>query len=239
MSDKTPEPVVKEKTLFITPQPDSPTASVRARRARHRQTPFLPSSSPDISSIERVFDDMKRQSERLAAKNGESSSAESPTAARRGRRAKEASLDEDASYVPDAKETLSSAKKRKRGKQSEDLKARKRKEYYKARREDGADSSSEGDDDIPAISTPTKGKGKGKGKEKAITKSHSENGETIPDQEEYQVEAIVDSKLKDGKRHYLVKWAGYPKSENTWEPESHLTKVRAMIKQFRRDNLET
>jgi hypothetical protein len=31
----------------------------------------------------------------------------------------------------------------------------------------------------------------------------------------YEVETILDSKLEDGQRKYLVKWAGYDSTENT------------------------
>lgn len=64
--------------------------------------------------------------------------------------------------------------------------------------------------------------------------------EDTPDQmedtgEEYDVEAIVDTKLKNGKRFYLVKWDGYPESEKTWEPEHHLRNVRHLIRRYLRD----
>merc|ERR1712149_69339 len=43
------------------------------------------------------------------------------------------------------------------------------------------------------------------------------------EEEEYVVEKIVDSrKGKSGKREYLLKWRGYPDSENTWEPQENL-----------------
>ena len=38
--------------------------------------------------------------------------------------------------------------------------------------------------------------------------------------ETYYVEKLLKCKLINGKKHYLVKWVGYP--EKTWEPESHL-----------------
>jgi hypothetical protein len=48
------------------------------------------------------------------------------------------------------------------------------------------------------------------------------------DLEEYEVEKVVDYRYRkiafpDGSHdEYLIKWKGYPSSENTWEPESHL-----------------
>lgn len=39
----------------------------------------------------------------------------------------------------------------------------------------------------------------------------------------YVVEKIVDSKMKAGKKYYLVKWQHYRSSENQWVPRSHLS----------------
>jgi hypothetical protein len=39
---------------------------------------------------------------------------------------------------------------------------------------------------------------------------------------EYEVEEILDQKYIRGKLHYLIKWEGYPHSENTWEPIKNL-----------------
>ena len=39
---------------------------------------------------------------------------------------------------------------------------------------------------------------------------------------EWVVERILDRRLQQGKVQYLVKWDGYPDSENTWEPAEHL-----------------
>jgi hypothetical protein len=41
---------------------------------------------------------------------------------------------------------------------------------------------------------------------------------------EYEVECIINHRHTGrGKRlQYLIKWKGYPESDNTWEPTSHL-----------------
>ena len=50
---------------------------------------------------------------------------------------------------------------------------------------------------------------------------------------EYEVEKIVNKKRNiNGVILYEVKWLGYPEDQNTWEPLSHLTKVKKMIAEF-------
>ena len=41
--------------------------------------------------------------------------------------------------------------------------------------------------------------------------------------EVYVVEAILDERQRRGKLEYLVKWEGYPWSENSWEPAENVT----------------
>lgn len=33
----------------------------------------------------------------------------------------------------------------------------------------------------------------------------------------YQVEKIVNSRIHKGRKQYLIKWEGFPSNENTWE----------------------
>ncbi|XP_013384182.1 chromobox protein homolog 1-like isoform X2 [Lingula anatina] len=42
------------------------------------------------------------------------------------------------------------------------------------------------------------------------------------EEEEYEVERVVDVRVRGGQREYLIKWKNYPDSENTWEPENNL-----------------
>lgn len=38
----------------------------------------------------------------------------------------------------------------------------------------------------------------------------------------YEVERIIKHRMKNGKREFLIKWVGYPKKDNSWEPEPNL-----------------
>jgi len=57
----------------------------------------------------------------------------------------------------------------------------------------------------------------------------------VEGQEEYEVEAILNHRLH--RRHhqlqYLIKWKGYPHSDNTWEPSNHVH-ADDLIKQYQK-----
>ncbi len=70
-----------------------------------------------------------------------------------------------------------------------------------------------------------------KSKTKTGGKSGSQaNGDVL--EGEYVVEKILDRKLQNGKRMYLVKWENYPMSQNTWEPVNHLTNVLDLVEAY-------
>ena len=56
----------------------------------------------------------------------------------------------------------------------------------------------------------------------------------IEGEHEYEVEAIIAHK-RQGRGHvYLVKWKGYPTSDNSWEPERNMTNSAAILNSYKR-----
>jgi hypothetical protein len=51
---------------------------------------------------------------------------------------------------------------------------------------------------------------------------------------EYEVEEIMDSRLRRHKLEFLVKWKGYTEENNSWEPEDNCTRAREAITRFYR-----
>ena len=49
--------------------------------------------------------------------------------------------------------------------------------------------------------------------------NEKESGES---EELFEIEEILDMRFRNGRREYLLKWKGYPQSENTWEPEENI-----------------
>ena len=44
----------------------------------------------------------------------------------------------------------------------------------------------------------------------------------VQGEEEYQVEALMGDRQRGRRKQFLVKWLGYPSSDNTWEYEDDL-----------------
>jgi len=61
----------------------------------------------------------------------------------------------------------------------------------------------------------------------------SENPAFEAGEQEYEVERIVDHLVvKNGGSHYLVKWRGWSKENNTWEPEENLSNCKDMLRNY-------
>ena len=52
----------------------------------------------------------------------------------------------------------------------------------------------------------------------------------------YEVEEVLDSKLVRNKLHYLVHWKGWPIEERTWEPAANLDSAKELVAKFHRKN---
>jgi len=62
----------------------------------------------------------------------------------------------------------------------------------------------------------------------------------INDQEQYEVEAVRDHRHhgRARKLQYLIKWKGYPKSDNTWEPVEHVQAPQVLKRYHQHHPLE-
>ena len=79
------------------------------------------------------------------------------------------------------------------------------------------------------------------------TKEYGENfsrppPDLINDEEQYKVKAIQSHQHQGRKKQlqYLIKWKGYPKSDNTWEPANHV-QAPQLIRQYKQrqgDNIK-
>lgn len=62
----------------------------------------------------------------------------------------------------------------------------------------------------------------------------------VQGEEEYEVESILDSRIKKVGRgqclEYLVHWKGYSAGKRSWEPSANLTHARAKVTAFHRQN---
>lgn len=56
--------------------------------------------------------------------------------------------------------------------------------------------------------------------------------ELIDNEEEWEVEVIIADRKHYGKDQFLVKWRGYPTSDNTWEPRENIANANAALSEY-------
>jgi hypothetical protein len=54
----------------------------------------------------------------------------------------------------------------------------------------------------------------------------------IRGEEEYEVEEVLNSRMRGRRFEYLVKWKGYTDEHNTWEPASNLTNSKEAVTKY-------
>jgi len=57
--------------------------------------------------------------------------------------------------------------------------------------------------------------------------------EELVQESEYEVEEVLAHKYKDGQLFYSIKWRGFPREQNTWEPEENCIHARDKISEYR------
>ena len=59
----------------------------------------------------------------------------------------------------------------------------------------------------------------------------------IDDEKEWEVESILDYRERYGRGQFLVKWKGYPNSENSWEPVEGLENAQDVVQEWWTDKM--
>jgi hypothetical protein len=54
----------------------------------------------------------------------------------------------------------------------------------------------------------------------------------VAGEDEWEVEAILDSKMTRNRLYYFVHWKGYPISDRTWEPADFLSHSSDLVREF-------
>jgi hypothetical protein len=49
---------------------------------------------------------------------------------------------------------------------------------------------------------------------------------------DYEVEKLLQSRMRDGKKEFKVKWKGFPLSDCTWEPLKNISHLKKEIKEL-------
>jgi hypothetical protein len=52
---------------------------------------------------------------------------------------------------------------------------------------------------------------------------------------EFEVETIIAHRDADNGREYIVKWKGYPDSDDTWEPDTNLQNCQQLLQKYKKE----
>ena len=54
----------------------------------------------------------------------------------------------------------------------------------------------------------------------------------IDQEEEWEVEQILNRRVRQGKTEYYVRWKGFSEAHDSWEPEAHMLHAQAKVTEF-------
>ena len=103
--------------------------------------------------------------------------------------------------------------------------AQKKKELKLDQLDEDTDTDTEDEEEEeaqPQAQPQAKPQAKPKRKRKQVQKLDPSNVIHKKRVKEYEVEKVIDDRIRKGKQEFLVKWKGYPSEENTWEPYNNL-----------------
>ncbi|XP_056417681.1 M-phase phosphoprotein 8 [Hyla sarda] len=66
-----------------------------------------------------------------------------------------------------------------------------------------------------------------------------EGADSEDEEDVFEVESILDSKVEGGEVLYRVRWKGYDSDGDTWEPEAHLDDCKEVLLEFKRKQAES
>lgn len=58
----------------------------------------------------------------------------------------------------------------------------------------------------------------------------------VKGQEQYEVEKILQHRVRGKKNQYLVRWKGYGREDDTWEPEQNLANAKDILLEYKKKN---
>jgi hypothetical protein len=59
--------------------------------------------------------------------------------------------------------------------------------------------------------------------------------ELLDREEEFEVEAIIAHRRKGRRLQFLIKWKGYPTSDNSWEPQKNLKHTQDILSIYKKN----